>query len=180
MNPFYFKYLEIPYELDEITKLLEKYPLLNTNRFDQINISELSELLPSLFKWFSEYSMEPVQSFLINHGPGFKQSIHVDLVDNSLAINIPLNADAGNSTTRIYTIKDGCQDFSYDNTSTTKYKFIKYNNEQVNLHTEYKSIKPVLINIKNPHSAWNNTDHTRGVLSFRFKNDPWFLQEEIK
>jgi hypothetical protein len=180
MQSFYFKYLEIPYSSNEIAKLLEKYPLLNTNRFDQVSISELKELLPSLFEWFSKHSMEPVQAFLINHGPGYKQSIHVDLVENSLAINIPLNPDAEDSTTRMYKIKDGCEDFSYDNTSTTKYKFIKYDWQQVDLHTEYKSIKPVLINIKNPHSAWNNTAHTRGVLSFRFKNDPWFLQEETK
>jgi hypothetical protein len=158
--------------------LLEKYPLLETNRFDQIDISELKEFLPSIFEWFSENSMEPLQAFLINHAPGFKQSIHVDLVDNSLAINIPLNPDAGDSITRIYKIKEGHDNHSYDNTSTTNYKFIKYDWQQVELFTIYKSIKPVLINIKNPHSAWNNTEHTRGVLSFRFKNDPWFLTEE--
>jgi hypothetical protein len=34
---------------------------------------------------------------------------------------------------------------------------------------------PVLLNIKVPHGAVNNTDRVRESLSFRFKTDPWHL-----
>lgn len=170
---FYFKYLDIPYDHNEIVNLINKYPLLNTNRFDKMDIQEMREMVPSIFKWFDENHMVPVFSFLINHGPGFKQTIHVDQSVEGLGINFPVNLDASNSITRMYEPKEKLTSDIVD--LSVGYPFLKYEPEQVMLKTMYTSTKPALIHIHKPHSAWNNTTHTRGVLTFRFKEDPWFL-----
>ena len=173
---FYFKYLDILYDHSEIVNLITKYPLLNTNRFDKMDIEEMRQAVPSIFKWFDANNMEPVFSFLINHGPGFRQTIHVDQSVEGLGINFPVNLDAGNSITRMYEPKEKLTSDIVD--LSVGYPFLKYEPEQVMLKTMYTSTKPALIHIHKPHSAWNNTTHTRGVLTFRFKEDPWFLVEK--
>jgi hypothetical protein len=173
---FYFKYLDIPYDHSEIVNLITKYPLLNTNRFDKMDIEEMRQAVPSIFKWFDANNMEPVFSFLINHGPGFRQTIHVDQSVEGLGINFPVNLDASNSITRMYEPKEKLTSDIVD--LSVGYPFLKYEPEQVMLKTMYTSTKPALIHIHKPHSAWNNTTHTRGVLTFRFKEDPWFLVEK--
>lgn len=175
---FYYKYLDIPYNHKEILNLIDKYPLLKTNRFDKMDIQEMRETVPSIFKWFDENNMVPVISFLINHGPGFRQTIHVDQSIEGLGINFPVNLDASNSITRMYEPKEKLVSDIVDR--SVGYPFLKYDPEQVTLKTMYTSIKPALIHIHKPHSAWNNTQHTRGVLTFRFAEDPWFLAEEEK
>jgi hypothetical protein len=56
--------------------------------------------------------------------------------------------------------------------------FSKFNPDQVIKITEYKSTSPVILNITKPHSAWNNTEEIRGILTFRFKDDPIHLIKE--
>jgi hypothetical protein len=173
---FYFKYLNIPYDHSEIINLIDKYPLLHTNRFQQMDVEEMKEFVPSIFKWFESMNIVPADSFLINHGPGFKQTIHVDKCYQSLGINFPVNLDAKLSITRVYEPRGNIVSDIVDR--SIKYPFLKYDFWQVILKETYMSTSPVLLNIKKPHSAWNNTEHTRGVLTFRFKEDPWFLAEE--
>ncbi len=174
-SKFYFQYINIPYKPEEITRLLERYPLLDS-RFDSMDINEIKGLLPSLFNWFESNDLEVDQIFLINHRPSFKQDIHRDYVEDEatgprLAINIPLNAEASKAVTRVYDIIGNATSNAKRRTENTVI-YSKFEPEQVTKITEYYSISPVILNISKPHSAWNNSKVLRGLLTFRFKKDP--------
>jgi len=173
---FYYKYLTINYNKEDIDNLLNKWPLVQS-RFQNIDIAEAKELLPSLFKWFDDYNLVVTQIFLINHKPDFKQDIHVDYADQNgpqLAINIPFTPLAADSTTRVYEFK-GDNQVEVSMRDGSKVVYSKVDPALVIKIGEYKSYSPVLLNITKPHSAWNNTDHLRGLLTFRFETDPDFL-----
>lgn len=178
-SKFYYQLIDIPYDPADINRLLERYPLISS-RFDPMKIEELRELMPTVFAWFEQNGLEPTQSFLINHQVNFKQDIHVDYTEvggPKLAINFPLNPEAAESLTRMYDI-NGDEQSEITRRSQNKVAFSKFNPEQVVKITEYKSTSPVILNITKPHSAWNNTQVLRGVLTFRFKNDPVHLIKE--
>jgi hypothetical protein len=173
---FYYKYISIAYNKEDIDKFLIKWPLTES-RFEKIDLIKAKELLPSLFDWFNKHDLEVTQIFLINHKPDFKQTIHVDYDNDSrprLAINIPINPLAADSTTRVYEFINNHQ-VEIDYRDGQKVVYSKVNPEHVKKIGEYKSHCPVLLNITKPHSAWNNTDHIRGVITFRFEKDPDFL-----
>jgi hypothetical protein len=178
-SDFYFKYLYIDYNKKDIDNFLNKWPLTES-RFQGMEVSEVKELMPSLFDWFSKHDLVVTQIFLINHKPGFKQDIHVDYEEQEgpkLAINVPLTPMAAASTTRVY-------EFSSDRLVEINHRdgdkvvYSKVEPEHVEKIGEYKSYCPVLLNITKPHSAWNNTNHLRALLTFRFKTDPDFLIKE--
>jgi len=172
---FYYQYIDIPYDKVDIHNFLSKYPVTKS-RFDKMNVNELRELLPSIFYWFEQNDLNVSQIFLINHGVGFKQNIHVDYTDQNgpkLAINIPLTPDSKDAITRMYDVKPGQSSIVDIRTPGTPYSF--FDESQIVLSTEYKSIKPVILNITKPHSAWNNSSALRGLLSFRFEKDPELL-----
>jgi hypothetical protein len=179
LEKFYFQYLNIPFDQADISALLKKYPLIES-RFDAMNIQELEQLMPSIFAWFKEQNLEATQSFLINHQVNFKQDIHADYTEPGgpkLAINFPLNQKAAESLTRLYDAV--CNEKSHvTRRSENLVSFSKFNPDQVIKITEYKSTSPVILNITKPHSAWNNTEEIRGILTFRFKDDPIHLIKE--
>jgi hypothetical protein len=87
---------------------------------------------------------------------------------------VPITPLAADSTTRIYEFIEGNQvEIGYR--PENKVIYSKVRPESIRQVGEYKSYQPVLLNIGKPHSAWNNTDHLRALLTFRFKNDPDFL-----
>jgi hypothetical protein len=172
---FYYQYVDVPYDMLDIEKFLSKYPV-SKSRFEKIDVNELRELLPSLFSWFNQNDLNVIQIFLINHDIGFKQNIHVDYVDKDgpkLALNIPLTPDSKDAITRVYDLKSGQTSIVQSRGTGTPYSY--FDGSQVVLATDYRSIKPVILNITKPHSAWNNTSALRGLLSFRFEKDPEFL-----
>lgn len=178
-SKFYFQYINIPYDQSDIDNLLSKYPL-TPSKFEAMDVNELKQLMPSIFSWFENNGLEIDSAFLINHKPGFKQDIHSDYSDRfnpGLAINIPLNPEAAQATTRVYDIIDG-QDSYLSHRPENQVVYSKFDPNQVKLITEYKSISPVILNISKPHSAWNNTDSLRGLITFRFKKDPTHLIKE--
>ncbi len=180
-NTFYFQYINIPYDKREIENFLQRYPLLDS-RFDAMNVNEIENLLPSLFGWFKLNQLEVEQIFLINHRPDFKQDIHRDYVEDEskgprLAINIPLNDSASNAVTRMYDIV-GTATSNTARRPENAVVYSKFNADQVTKVTEYFSTGPVILNISKPHSAWNNTPSLRGLLTFRFKQDPVNLIKE--
>lgn len=173
---FYYKYLNIDFNKQDIDNLLVKWPLTES-RFQSLDIVEVKELMPSLFDWFSKHDLKVIQIFLINHKPDFKQDIHVDYSDSTgpqLAINIPLAPLASDSTTRVYDFI-GDHQVEIRHRDGAKVVYSKVEPEQVRKIGEYKSYCPILLNITKPHSAWNNTKHIRGVITFRFETDPGFL-----
>jgi len=174
-SDFYFKYINIDYDREDINVFLAKWPLTES-RFHPIDINEAKELLPSVFNWFDKKSMKVAQIFLINHKPDFKQDIHIDYIEDTapnLAINIPLNIKAADSITRMYDFKDVSKSEVSRRDNNLPYSYISPDN--VIKIGEYTSRNPVLLNITKPHSAWNNTDYIRGILTFRFETDPDFL-----
>ena len=176
---FYYKHISIPYNKDDLDKFLIKWPLTES-RFEKMDVTEVKELLPSFFEWFSKHDLEVTQIFLINHKPDFKQDIHVDYADvegPNLAINIPISPLAADSTTRVYEFIKGHR-VEIRHREDQKVVYSKVNPEHVKRIGEYKSYHPVLLNIAKPHSAWNNTDYIRGVITFRFEKDPDILIEE--
>lgn len=178
---FYFKYIDIDYDFEDIRRFLSTYPLLK-NRFEYIDLDAIKNLVPSIMSWFNKKNIEVTTVICINHAPGYAQQIHVDTMESQgvLAINFPLNYEAKDSITRIYSVIDG---------NVPEYKLVSkevsggtrplpysyYTEDKVKLVTEYYSVSPVLINVAKPHSAFNCTRFPRGVLTFRFKEDPWFL-----
>jgi hypothetical protein len=174
-DDFYFKYVDIDYNKEDIDVFLAKWPLIES-RFHLMDIQETEILLPSIFNWFKKNDLKVWQIFLINHKPGFKQNIHIDYIDDNspkLSINFPLNKDAANSVTRIYDFKSEGMSGVPQRDDNVPYSYV--NPDHVEKIGEYDSAKPVLLNITKPHSAWNNTDYIRGVLTFRFESNPDFL-----
>lgn len=180
LDNFYFQYVDIPFDEKEINRLLERFPL-SGSKFDMEDLHEIKNLMPSLFAWFDQQNMIPKLAIIINHAPGFKQDIHVDNIaknTSSLAINIPLNKLAEDSITRMYiTRKPGQQGQSFER--NTNLPYFKFNPDDVIKFKEYNSRSPVLVNITKPHSAWNNTEHIRGVLTIRFETNPIHLIKEL-
>jgi hypothetical protein len=175
-DDFYFKYLDIDYNREDIDVFLEKWPLIES-RFHQMDVKGTAILLPSIFDWFKKNNLKVTQIFLINHKSGFKQNIHVDYIDDAgpkLAINFPLNDAAASSITRVYDFAKERQ-FERTHRHDNKVPYSYVSPDHVVQIGEYDSAKPVLLNITKPHSAWNNTDHIRGVLTFRFETNPDFL-----
>ena len=173
---FYYKYLLIDYDQNDISNFLATWPLTES-RFHPIDVKEAENLLPSVFAWFKEKDIKVTQIFLINHKPDFKQDIHVDYTDGTgpkLAINFPLNKNAAESITRIYEFKQE-RHVEKSQREDNKVPYSYVSPDHVTKMGEYNSHKPVLLNITKPHSAWNNTEHIRGVITFRFENDPDFL-----
>lgn len=175
---FYYKYLLFDYDEKDISNFLIQWPLTES-RFHPVNIEDVEKLMPSIFSWFNENNLKVSHIFLINHKPGFKQDIHVDYVEDTgpkLAINFPLNNAAADSITRVYDfVKERVSEVSHRD-NKVPYSYVSPDN--VVKIGEYDSRKPVLLNITKPHSAWNNTDYIRGVLTFRFEKDPDFLIKE--
>jgi hypothetical protein len=176
---FYYKYLSIDYDQKDISNFLIKWPLIES-RFHQMDVKETAILLPSIFNWFKKNDLKVTQIFLINHKPGFKQNIHVDYVDNAgpkLAINFPLNAAAAASNTRVY---DFVKERRFERTrrDDNKVPYSYVSPDHVVYVGEYNCASPVLLNITKPHSAWNNTNHLRGIITFRFEKDPDFLTKD--
>jgi hypothetical protein len=172
---FYYKYLLIDYDQNDISNFLAKWPLTES-RFHPIDVKEAENLLPSVFAWFKEKNIKVTQIFLINHKPDFKQDIHVDYVEDTgpkLAINFPLNNAASESITRVYDFVNERQSEKSHRDNKVPYSYVSP--EHVVKMGEYNSSNPVLLNITKPHSAWNNTDYIRGVITFRFEKDPDFL-----
>jgi hypothetical protein len=179
LDRFYFQYLDIEFDTNEICQLLKRFPLTES-KFSKEDLKEIKILMPTLFAWFEQQNMVPVLAIIINHSPGFKQDIHADNIaknTSSIAVNIPLNNLAKDSITRMYNLVTDTigQAASRD----IALPYFKFENEDVVKHTEYTSHKPVLVNITKPHSAWNNTDYNRGVLTIRFETNPTHLIKEL-
>ncbi len=175
---FYYKYLQIEHDQSDISNFLAKWPLAES-RFHPIDIKEAEHLLPSVFAWFKKTNLTVTQVFLINHKPNFKQDIHIDYIEETgpkLAINFPLNKAAAESTTRVYDFINERRLEKSQRDNKVPYSYVSPND--VVKIGEYNSSNPVLLNITKPHSAWNNTDYIRGVITFRFEKDPDFLTKD--
>jgi hypothetical protein len=181
-DDFYFKYLDINYDPADIERFLSAWPIID-NRFEKLDVAKVLDLVPSIAAWFTAKNITPSIAICINHRPWYTQEIHKDDMKDEkvLAINFPLNYQAQESMTRMYSINGEEQPkhkLVQKGPGKQPLPYFYYTEDQVKLVTEYKSISPVLVNVSKPHSAYNCTNFPRGVLTFRFRKDPWILLEQ--
>ncbi len=172
MEEFLYHRIDIPKrsEIDvEVQALYNENPM--PAAFHVIKVAPALDKMPTLRDWFAENGLSVHTIALINMKPGQVQSIHVDYSDSDIAFNYPIKG-CDTSVTRFYKNK-GTKTVKYTpNTNLPFYEYVDENPEQVG---EYVLTDPVILNIKMPHSVKNYGLVNRICLSFRFKNDPWFL-----
>jgi hypothetical protein len=172
---FYFKSLNIP----SIEHINAEIKLYDQNREPTVGFAHVDNTLvlnelPILNKWFNEHNMIIERIAVITIKSNSIQSPHVDQGTQSLAINFPLQ-HCNDTWTRFF-----------KNTGTvvkkvtpdTKIPYLAYIDNNMQEDTRYELTGPTLINIKKPHSVMNKTNFDRSCISFRFKEDPWFLLED--
>lgn len=178
---FYYKYLTIDIDQGEIDYFNKLFPFKGSC-FKLINSDIVKTLLPKIYNWFEDYKIEIDNVCLIHGRPGWVQDIHRDHRSNNcnvLALNIPLFVGAENSITRFFELKNPAVDSSIKTlTNDSGVPYYRYKEKDLKLATYYKLTGPVLINVGKIHGVINPPSSPRGVLSFRFKKDPWFLINE--
>lgn len=174
-NDFYFKSLIIP----DIETINAEIKLYDQNReptlgFSHVNNSLVLNSLPTLNKWFSEHNMVVDRTAVLIIRSNDIQIPHIDQGAQSLAINFPLQ-HCNNTWTRFFK-NTGILVQKF--TPYTNLPYLEYVDDNMQEETRYELTGPTLINIKQPHSVINKTNFDRSCISFRFKEDPWFLLED--
>lgn len=171
---FYFNYIDIPYDLDEVQAYYNSKPL-NSGHFTLQDINKVLNVLPSIKKWFEENNCKPNNVAYISTAPYFAQPPHKDNADQILAVNFP-----------VYNCEEVKTVF-YDDTNVkttlryTQAHNIPYYHYEIDRRApiaEYILSKPVILNVKKIHSVVNNSNKDRISLSFRFEEEPWHLIKE--
>jgi len=172
---FYFKSLNIP----NIERINEEIKMYDQNReptigFSMIKHDTVLESLPTLNTWFKEFKMIVDRVAVIIIKSNNIQMPHIDYGPHSLAINFPLQ-HCENTWTRFFkNTGQVVEKFTPD----TKVPYLAFVDDNMQEETRYELTGPTLLNIKQPHSVLNRTEFNRSCISFRFKEDPWFLLED--
>jgi hypothetical protein len=169
-SDFIYRYLEIPNYTQVSKEILEFDKKLNNTRGFVVIDKDLGpDNLPTLYQWFGEINLTVKTLCSIYLKPSFRQKGHIDIGPWSLAINIPATG-CEFSKTRFYKNK-GQIVTKY---TPTKLPYSEYVDDSPEEIGSYTLDKPVLVNVKMPHSVFNGIQ-PRTCLSFRFEQDPWFL-----
>jgi len=170
---FYFKYLDIPYNPDEIFNFFKNKDY-HPHRFEMLDVQKVLDILPSIQNWFKSQGLLVTKVAYISTPTKFKQMIHTDVGDNELAINFPV-FNCENTRTYFYKPKDGAPQVKVKYTPGTNLPYVSYEPEMVSEVCFFTLNKPVLLNVKKPHSIDNQTDNNRVSISFRFNKEPTHL-----
>lgn len=173
-NNFYFKSLNIP-NIEQINEEIKMYDQSreSTTGFSIVDRDTVLESLPTLTKWFKESNMIVDRVAVIIIKSNTIQMPHVDYGSHTLAINFPLQ-HCENTWTRFFkNTGQVVEKFTPD----TKLPYLEFIDDNKQEETRYKLSGPTLLNVKHPHSVANTTAFDRSCISFRFKEDPWFLLE---
>ncbi len=172
---FYFKSLNIP----NIEQINEEIKMYDQNReptvgFSIVKYNTVLDLLPTLNMWFNESKMIVDAMGVITIKSNSIQMPHIDSGSHTLAINFPLQ-HCENTWTRFFkNTGKVVQKFTPD----TKLPYLEFIDNNMQEETRYELTGPTLLNIKQPHSVSNQTAFDRSCITFRFKEDPWFLLED--
>jgi hypothetical protein len=171
---FYFNYIDIPYDLNEVQTFYKNNPIPN-GYFTIQDINVVLAALPSIKKWFEDNNCKPNKVAYISTLANVVQPPHKDNSDQVLAVNFPV---------------DNCDEVKtvfYDDTNV-KSVLLHTHATNIPYHhyllggreptTHYILSKPVILNVKKIHSVVNTTNKNRISLSFRFEQDPWHLVKE--
>jgi hypothetical protein len=174
-DDFYFKSLNIP-NVEQINEEIKVYDQTreSTVGFSHVNNDLVLNALPTLTKWFNEHNMIIDRIAVLVIKSNSIQVPHVDQGTQSLAINFPLQHCADTWTRFFKNTGIVVKKFTLD----TKVPYLAHIDSNRQEDARYELTGPTLINIKKPHSVMNNTNFDRSCISFRFKEDPWFLLED--
>jgi hypothetical protein len=180
-DTFYFKHVDVPCIEKEIEDFKKVYYTADVAEFKRVdNINHVRILMPSVFDWFDKRNIEVYRVFVISHLSGQTQNRHIDAIHNDcrLAINLLLTPESKKGITKFFELKDPNIIPELLLTEDTNLPYSKYNDSDLIPVTYYSMESPILLNTSKIHSVMNITRHHRSVVSFRFKEDPWFLTEE--
>jgi hypothetical protein len=149
--------------------------------FIHCDINETMQKLPKLNKFFNSTGIELLRIAIIVTHPNSTQDPHIDQGPERLAINFPL-AGTGETFTQMFKNK-GILKYvtSIDENKTAikeQRRYLQYFDEDLEELGRYVLNRPVILNVKMPHSVVNLSNDERIGISFRFKQDPWHLIKE--
>jgi hypothetical protein len=170
---FYFNYIDIPYDLNEVQVYYNSKPL-DSGNFTLQDINVVLDALPSIKQWFNDNNCKPNKVAYISTSANFTQPPHKDNSDQILAVNFP-----------VYNCEE-VKTLFYDDTNVrtiltytkTNIPFYYYELNGRSAIAEYVLSKPVILNVKKIHSVVNKSNKDRVSLSFRFEEEPWHLIKE--
>lgn len=152
--------------------------------FVHINIDETMKQLPTLSKFFNDFGLGKLSRIaIVTTHPNSVQDPHVDQGEETLGINFPLSGISA-TYTQIFRNKGELKyvtshDESKDGIKRQR-RYLKYIDDSPEEIGRYELNRPVMLNVKMPHSVVNLSNDERVGISFRFKADPWKLVIEGK
>jgi hypothetical protein len=153
----------------------------NLTRYTFVHLDPITTMqhLPSLAKYFASTKLgELARIAIVTTHPMQTQDPHIDQGNETLGINFPLS---GNSATYTSIFKNkGRVEYvvSQDEVKPgikEQRRYLKYIDENPEEIARYELTRPVMLNVKMPHSVVNLSKDERVGISFRFKQDPWSL-----
>jgi len=171
---FYYRSLDIP----NIKKINQEFnQFLDENKFFGgfvvvgLDVTGTMKYFPTLEHWFTLHNLKVLFIAYILVPANSVQAPHKDSGGPCLALNFPLRHCEGTYTNMF--VDKGVTTTTY--TKGTHLSYLKYVDLDPIINCTYELLSPTLIHIKKPHQVCNNTSNDRISLSFRFKEDPWFL-----
>jgi hypothetical protein len=150
--------------------------------FVHVDINETMNQLPLLNKFFKKMGLSELSRIaIITTKPNSVQDPHVDQGEETLGINFPL---AGTSATYTQIFKNkgelkyvSSPDEEIIPGQTKARQYLKYIDDNPEEIGRYELNRPVILNVKMPHSVVNLSNDPRVGISFRFNADPWELMD---
>lgn len=162
------------------SKLVNGVGKLTKYTFVHCDITATMQQLPTLSKFFNSVSLELSRIAIITTHPNSVQDPHVDQGEETLGINFPLSGTSA-TYTQIFKNKGELRYVTSHDESKSGIKnqrrYLKYIDDNPEEIGRYELNRPVMLNVKMPHSVVNLSDNERVGISFRFKADPWNLIE---
>jgi hypothetical protein len=176
-NSFLYKQVQVP-EWDQIGREMvlfqQKLGLPSTVLFRNVEHQGALDNMPTLKAWFDSQGMKMAECVYIVVPPRVITNVHKDIfAPNPLALNFPV---------------EGCDDVrTHWYRELVDVPFIQpgsnpHYNYRPDEISEYASTivnQPTMLNVHVLHSVNNLTAHPRIVFSFRFRDAPWALVEDI-
>lgn len=161
------------------TKTVTGVGNLTKYTFVHVDINTTMQHLPTLSLYFKQAGISELSRIaIITTHPNSAQDPHVDQGEETLGINFPL-AGVSATYTQIFRNKGELKYVTSNDESKDGIKrqrrYLKYIDDSPEEIGRYELNRPVMLNVKMPHSVVNLGQEERVGISFRFKADPWIL-----
>ena len=125
--------------------------------------------LSKLWTWFEDQGLEPRGIAWVHSLPGSTGGVHTDLGPHDLALQLPVKNCVDTDTVIYRSIGQHW----LKRTVPVGYYWNIENVEEIDRYT--LTDRPIIFNIKHPHSVVNRSRLHRQAISVRFEKDPWYL-----